>query len=58
MSMAYHAATILMKMDVDDSPNEHGADLGLSLSEKILVDNEETIESLNRGDRIRFNSTI
>jgi len=36
ISMAYHAANILIKMDVDDQEGVHGADLGLSISEKTL----------------------
>ncbi len=36
MSMAYHAASILIKMEGDDQEGVHGADLGLSISEKSL----------------------
>lgn len=37
MSLAYHSASILVKMDQDDRKGLHGADLGLSISEMELM---------------------
>ena len=37
MSMAYHSASILLKMDEDDREGVHGADLGISLSDGTLL---------------------
>jgi hypothetical protein len=54
MSMAYHAASILIKMDGDDQEGVHGADLGLSISEKTLGMIQSSIDELHRGDIIRF----
>ena len=36
MSMAYHSANILVKMDQDDRIGVHGPDIGLSVSEHML----------------------
>lgn len=58
MSMAYHSASLLIKMDEDDREGVHGPDLGLSLSERILSQYNEEIDSLRRGDRITFNATL
>ena len=33
MSLAYHSANLLIKMDDDDKPEDHGPDIGLSISE-------------------------
>lgn len=52
LSMAYHSASMLIKMEGDDIENSHGADIGLSLSEKILNDNRDMIDSLRKGDHI------
>eukprot|EP00352_Strombidinopsis_acuminata_P006865 CAMPEP_0176367694 /NCGR_PEP_ID=MMETSP0126-20121128/22067_1 /TAXON_ID=141414 ORGANISM="Strombidinopsis acuminatum, Strain SPMC142" /NCGR_SAMPLE_ID=MMETSP0126 /ASSEMBLY_ACC=CAM_ASM_000229 /LENGTH=151 /DNA_ID=CAMNT_0017725633 /DNA_START=806 /DNA_END=1261 /DNA_ORIENTATION=+ len=56
--MAYHSASMLIKMDGDDIENSHGADIGLSLSERVLNANRDMIDSLRKGDHIKFNSTI
>ena len=45
-------------MDPEDQEGAHGADLGLSLSEKVLTKYKEVIDNLHRGDRVRFNATI
>lgn len=45
-------------MESDDKEGEHGADLGLSLSERMLDKFEEEIDSLRRGDYVEFNATI
>lgn len=37
MSMAYHAASILLKMDEDEREGVHGAELGISLSDGTLL---------------------
>ena len=58
MSMAYHSANILVKMDQDDRIGVHGPDIGLSVSEHILSKISDTIGSLHRGDHIRFNATM
>ena len=36
MSIAYHSANLLVKMEVDDRVGVHGPDLGLSISEQML----------------------
>lgn len=36
MSLAYHSASMLVKMDEDDRIGVHGPDLGLSISEQML----------------------
>lgn len=58
MSLNYHSANVLVKMDVDDRRDAHGPDLGLSISEGMLSRISETIGSLHRGDHIRFNATM
>lgn len=58
MSMQYHSATILVKMDEDDRIGVHGPDIGLSISELRLSQMTEVIGSLHRGDHIRFNATL
>ncbi len=60
MSLAYHSASILVKMEQDDRVGMHGADLGLSISEMELMGEgvSEKIGSLHRGDHIRFNATM
>lgn len=42
--MAFHSASLLIKMDGDDNQNAHGADVGLSLSERILTANRDVID--------------
>ena len=58
MSLAYHSASILVKMDLDDRTGAHGPDLGLSISEFRLNEIAEEVGSLHRGDHIRFNATM
>lgn len=58
MSIAYHSASLLVKMDHDDRVGVHGPDLGLSISESMLSQISEQIGSLHRGDHIRFNATM
>lgn len=58
MSMAYHSANILIKMDTDDRVGVHGPDIGLSISELRLTEMADVIGSLHRGDHIRFNATL
>ncbi|TNV84060.1 hypothetical protein FGO68_gene6772 [Halteria grandinella] len=58
MNFAYHSSSIMIKMDPEDQTNGHGADLGLSLSERVLTQYKGVIDNLHRGDHIRFNATI
>ena len=48
----------MMKMDPEDQEGAHGADLGLSLSEKILTQYKDVMDNLHIGDHVRFNATI
>ncbi len=41
INFAYHSSSIMMKMDPEDQEGAHGADLGLSLSEKVLAQYKE-----------------
>ena len=52
MSMAFHSASLLIKMDKDDRDGVHGPDLGLSLSEHVLTIFSEEVGSFHRGDHI------
>lgn len=58
LNFAYHAASMMMKMEPADQEGGHGADLGISISEKVLVQYKDTIDNLKRGDHIRFNGTL
>lgn len=58
MTMAYHSGSILIKMDLDDRTGEHGADLGLSLSDHTLSEYASELSDLKRGDHVRFNATL
>jgi hypothetical protein len=58
LNFAYHSASIMIKMEPEDQEGLHGADLGLSLSERVLSDYKWVIDNLHRGDHIRFNATI
>ena len=58
MSMAFHSASLLIKMDEDDREGVHGPDIGLSLSEHTLIKFSDEIGSLHRGDHLRFNATL
>ena len=46
MSMAYHSANILIKMEGSDLNENTGADLGISFSEMNVEKYAEIIESL------------
>ena len=48
----------MIKMDPPDQDGNSGADLGLSLSERVLTQYKSEIENLHRGDHVRFNATI
>ena len=58
MSMAYHSASILVKMEEDDKPGAHAPDLGLTISEFNLDRLGDRLGDLHRGDHIRFNATM
>jgi hypothetical protein len=58
MSMNYHSATILIKMDEDDHEGVHGADLGISFSERNLRELSGVLDGLHRGDYIEFKSSL
>ena len=58
LSLNYHSANLLVKMDIDDRSGAHGPDLGLSISELKLLEISEIVGSLHRGDHIRFNATL
>ena len=58
MSMVYHSASLLIKMEEDDREGVHGADLGLSLSDRVLTMYSDEIDSLRRGDYLEFNATL
>jgi hypothetical protein len=58
LNFAYHSSNIMVKMEPPEAEGSHGADLGLSLSERVLKLYKDEIDSLHRGDHIRFNATI
>ena len=58
INFSYHSSSIMIKMDPEDQEGGHGADLGLSLSQKVLSSYKNVIDDLHRGDHIRFNATI
>lgn len=58
MNFAYHSSSIMIKMEPGDQEGTNGADLGLSLSERVLAQNKDVIDQLHRGDRVRFNGTL
>mmetsp|Transcript_27339 Transcript_27339/g.26397 ORF Transcript_27339/g.26397 Transcript_27339/m.26397 type:complete len:196 (-) Transcript_27339:236-823(-) len=58
LNFAYHSSNIMIKMDPPEQEGTNGADLGLSLSERVLKLYKDDIDQLHRGDRIRFNATI
>ena len=45
-------------MDPGDQEGQSGADLALSLSERVFYLHKDEIFSLKRGDKVRFNATI
>jgi len=47
----------MIKMDEDDSSIE-GPEIGLSISQRALDLYNSEIDSLRRGDRVAFNSTL
>ena len=58
MTMAFHSGSILIKLDLDDREGMHGADVGLSLSDKTLKMYADVLSNVHRGDHLRFNSTV
>lgn len=58
LSLSYHSADILVKMDQSDIPNGEGADLGVTMSEINVERFGDEIESLHLGDHVRFNGTL
>ena len=56
MNYAYHSTTIMIKMDPEEM--EHGPDLGLSLSERVLAKHKDEIDQFHKGDHIQFNATL
>lgn len=58
MSLSYHSASMLVKMDHDDRTGVHGPDLGISISEEMLTRISDELGGLHRGDHIRFNATM
>ena len=55
LNFAYHSSSMLLKMEPEE---QEGADVALSLSEKMLTMYKEEIDGLKRGDRVMFNATI
>ena len=58
LNFAYHAATILVKMEPGEMEGTSSADLGLSISERVLKMYKSEIDSLEKGDEVEFNATI
>mmetsp|Transcript_39383 Transcript_39383/g.29094 ORF Transcript_39383/g.29094 Transcript_39383/m.29094 type:complete len:259 (+) Transcript_39383:208-984(+) len=58
LNFAYHSSNIMIKMEPAEQDGIAGADLGLSLSERVLTLFKDEINGLHRGDHIRFNATI
>ena len=56
--MDYHSVDILIKMNVSDTPDGKGADVGLTFSEYNFERYSETIEDLHIGDHVKFNATM
>jgi hypothetical protein len=52
LNFAYHSSNIMIKMDPPEADGAHGADLGLSLSERVLKLYKDDIDKLHRGDHI------
>jgi len=44
MSMAYHSAQLMVKMEPSDMPDGHGADIGVTMSEMNLDRYSEEID--------------
>ena len=58
LSLAYHSANIMVKMEPSDIPDGHGADIGITFSEAGLEKHGDIIEDLHIGDHIKFNATM
>lgn len=58
MSLSYHSANIMIKMQTGDIPDGHGADLGITFSEIGLERHSQVIEDLHIGDHVKFNATL
>lgn len=58
LSLAYHSANIMVKMETSDIPDSHGADIGITFSEMSLEKHGDIIEDLHIGDHIKFNATM
>lgn len=56
--MDYHSVQILLKMNVSDTPEGTGADVGLTFSEFNMERFSDVIENLHTGDHIKFNATM
>ena len=39
-----HSATVMVKMNLDDSEGVNGADLGISFGEEGLIENREVLD--------------
>ena len=58
LNFVYHSASIMVKMIPDDQEGGQGADLGISLSERVYTIYKDELETLRRGDHIQFNATL
>ena len=58
LSLQYHTANILVKMEIPDMPEGNGADIGLSMSEANVEKYADEIDNLQIGDKIAFNATL
>ena len=58
MAIAFHAVSLLIKMDEEHEQEMHGADVGLSMSERVERKFNKEIDGLRRGDLVQFNSTL
>jgi len=58
LSLSYHSANIMIKMNSSDIGAGEGADIGLTFSEPSLERHSEVIEGLHIGDHINFNATL
>jgi len=58
LSLSFHSANIMVKMNDSDISGGHGADIGLTFSEPSLERHSDVIEELLIGDHIAFNATL
>ena len=58
LSFNYHSANVLIKMELDDREGAHGPDIGLSVSEHMVLKLSDELGALHRGDHVRFNATM